>query len=93
MPAFDARVGEAMAEFMVLEGQTIVVTHGGFIMAALNVALRMHGVAELGANRARFPMKNCAITELDQDNEGRLIVRRHNDACHLPRETAPERSL
>ena len=84
MSAFDARVTEVVAESMALEGRTIAVTHGGVIMAALNVALRMHGAAELGARRARFPMKNCGVTELDRDPEGRLIVRRHNDACHLP---------
>ena len=84
LPTFDERVAEAVAELMSLEGQTIAVTHGGVIMAALNVALRMHGATELGARRARFPMKNCAITEVGRDPEGRLIVRRHNDACHLP---------
>ena len=84
LPAFDARVAEALAELMALGGQTIAVTHGGVIMSALNVAMRMHGVAEAEGRRVRFPMKNCAITELDRDSEGRLIMRRHNDACHLP---------
>ncbi len=84
LPAFDARVAEAVAELMALDGQTIAVTHGGVVMSALNVAMRMHGAAEAGARRVRFPMKNCGITELDRDGEGRLIVRRHNDACHLP---------
>ena len=84
MAVFDARVAAALAELVPLDGKTIAVTHGGVIMAALNVALRMHGAAELGSRRARFPMKNCGITELDRDPEGRLILRRHNDACHLP---------
>ena len=84
MPAFDGRVTEVLAELMALEGRTIAVTHGGVIMSALNAALRMHGVVEAGHRRARFPMKNCGITELDRDGEGRLILRRHNDASHLP---------
>ena len=84
MPSFDERVAEAVAELMAIDGRTIAVTHGGVVMAALNAALRLHGVADMGASRARFPMKNCGITELDRDPEGRLIVRRHNDACHLP---------
>lgn len=84
MRAFDGRVAEAITELMDLDGQTIAVTHGGVVMSALNAALRMHGVAEPGHHRARFPMKNCAITELDRDGEGRLMLRRHNDACHLP---------
>lgn len=84
MTAFDARVAEALAELMALDGRTVAVTHGGVVMAALNVALRMHGAVEASHRRARFPIKNCGITELDSDAEGRLIVRRHNDACHLP---------
>lgn len=84
MPAFDGRVTEVVAELMALEGRTIAVTHGGVIMSALNAALRVHGVVEAGHRRARFPMKNCGITELDRDGEGRLMLRRHNDACHLP---------
>lgn len=83
-PSFDARVAEALAELMALDGQSIAVTHGGVIMAAINVAVRMHSAPEAGGRLVRFPMKNCGISELDQDGEGRLIVRRHNDASHLP---------
>lgn len=86
--SFDARIAEALADLMALEGQTIVVTHGGAIMAAMNAVMRMHGAAEADARRVRFPMKNCGITELDRDPQGRLIVLRHNDACHLPADTA-----
>ncbi len=93
MAAFDGRVAEVLAELMALEGQTVAVTHGGVVMSALNAALRMHGVVEPGHRRARFPMKNCAITELDRDGEGRLMVRRHNDACHLPAGSAPGRRV
>ncbi|MDE2670032.1 MAG: histidine phosphatase family protein [Chloroflexota bacterium] len=87
-PSFDARIAEAFADLMALEGQTVVVTHGGAIMAAMNAVMRMHGAAEVDARRVRFPMKNCGITELARDPEGRLIVLRHNDACHLPADTA-----
>ena len=87
-PSFDARIAEAFADLMALEGQTVVVTHGGAIMAAMNAVMRMHGAARADARRVRFPMKNCGITELDRDPEGRLIVLRHNDACHLPADTA-----
>ena len=86
--SFDARIAEALAELMALEGQTIVVTHGGVIMAAINVALRMHGATNGDGRRARFPIKNCGISELGRDPEGRLILLRHNDACHLPAGTA-----
>ena len=84
LPALDARVAEVVAELMALEGRTIAVTHGGVVIAALNVSVRMHAATEGSAGRVAFQMKNCAITELDRDGEGRLIVRRHNDACHLP---------
>ncbi len=86
--SFDGRIAEVLAELMALDGQTIVVTHGGVIMAALNAVMRMHGAAETHGRRVRFPMKNCGITELARDPEGRLIVLRHNDACHLPAGTA-----
>ena len=86
--SFDARIAEALAELMALEGQTIVVTHGGVIMAAINVALRMHGATNADGRRARFPIKNCGISELGRDPEGRLILLRHNDACHLPAGTS-----
>ena len=82
--SFDTRIAAAFAELMALDGQTIVVTHGGVIMAALNVVMRMHGAAEADGRRVRFPMKNCGITELARDGEGRLIILRHNDSCHLP---------
>ncbi len=84
MAAFDARVAQVLDELMALDGRTVAVTRGGVIMSALNVAMRMHGPVGAGYHRARFPMKNCAITELERDGEGRLVVRRHNDACHLP---------
>ena len=87
-PSFDARIAEAFADLMALEGQTVVVTHGGAIMAAMNAVMRMHGAAKAEGRRMRFPMKNCGITELDSDPQGRLIVLRHNDACHLPADTA-----
>ena len=86
--SFDSRIAEVLADLMALEGRTIVVTHGGVIMAALNAVMRMHGAARTDGRRVRFPMKNCGITELDRDVEGRLIVLRHNDACHLPAGTA-----
>ncbi len=81
-PAFDERIARALDDLMALGGKTIAVTHGGVIMAAINVALQMHAAAAADGRRARFPMKNCAISELDRDEEGRLVLRRHNDACH-----------
>ncbi|MXX19864.1 MAG: histidine phosphatase family protein [Dehalococcoidia bacterium] len=87
-PGFDARIAEALAELMALDGRKVVVTHGGVIMAAMNAVMRMHGAAKAEGRRVRFPMKNCGITELARDAEGRLIVLRHNDACHLPADTA-----
>lgn len=84
LPAFDARVAEVLAELFALEGRSIAVTHGGVVISALNVLLRMHGGPEKDSSRVAFPIKNCGITELDRDGEGRLVVRRHNDACHLP---------
>ena len=84
LAAFDARVAQVLDELLALAGRTIAVTHGGVIMSALNAAVGVYGPAGDGYHRARFRTTNCAITELARDGEGRLVVRRHNDACHLP---------
>ncbi|MBH77132.1 MAG: hypothetical protein CL897_02735 [Dehalococcoidia bacterium] len=82
--AFQERVFGAVTELVGLDGQTIAVTHGGVVMAALNAVMRTHGKSAPGSRRVPFPMKNCSITELGRDEKGRLVLQRHNDYCHLP---------
>jgi len=60
-------------------GQTVVaIAHGGVIGAfcytALGLDYRLPGI---------FEVANCSITEIIRDRSGRLVLRRHNDTCHL----------
>lgn len=65
------------------DNELIVVTHGGFLNAACHHVFGMDYV-----NRpARFHFGNCSVTEIARDRGGRLVVRRHNDTCHLERGT------
>ncbi len=85
MDRFIARVAEVVKELVALDGYTVAVSHGGVIMSSLNATLQMHaGVAPIPPWSMRFLTMNCAITELDRDADGRLILKRHNEACHLP---------
>ena len=76
---FDARVAAALADLLAENGLPIGVAHGGVIGSALNHALQGGG----DAPRLRIRTENCAITELARDSSGRLVLRRHNDACHV----------
>ena len=59
--------------------ETIVaVAHGGVVNAVcaivLGLDIRRPGV---------FQVANCSLTELETDRNRRLVLRRHNDICHL----------
>ncbi len=79
LDVFDARVAAALTDLLAEDGLTIGVAHGGVIGSALNHALQGGG----DAPRLRVRTENCAITELARDSSGRLVLRRHNDACHV----------
>ena len=79
LDVFDARVAAALADLLAEDSVTIGVAHGGVIGSALNHALR----AGPEAPRLRVRTENCAITEFARDPSGRLVLRRHNDACHV----------
>ncbi len=79
LDVFDARVAAALADLLAEDGLTIGVAHGGVIGSALNHALQSGG----DAPRLRIRTENCSITEFVRDSSGRLVLRRHNDACHV----------
>lgn len=64
----------------------VVVTHGGFLNAACHHVFGLDYVN----NPARFHFSNCSVTEIVRDRGGRLVMRRHNDTCHLDRATEPD---
>ena len=58
--------------------RAVVVAQGGVIsllcFLVTGVEMRRTGV---------FESANCGITEVVRDRAGRLVLRRHNDTCHL----------
>lgn len=82
---FFGRVRESINELAneAGDGLTVVVTHGGFLNAAC------HHVAGIDyeTKPARFHFANCSFTEFVRERTGRLVLKRHNDTCHLDRAT------
>lgn len=70
------------------EGTTIAVAHGGVINAACHVVLGIE-FADFLTSLRTFATRNCALTEVRSDPMGRLVLVRHNDACHLEGLAAP----
>jgi broad specificity phosphatase PhoE len=76
--AFHARLYSALDSFKQLSGTTVAVAHGGVISALCHI------VVGLDLNRpGAFQVANCSLTELVTDRFERLVLARHNDACHL----------
>jgi broad specificity phosphatase PhoE len=75
---FIARVSPFLERVRMTDGTTVAVAHGGVINAACYVVLQMDH-----RQRGAFAAGNCAITEFTTDRAGRLVLARHNDACHL----------
>ena len=75
---FHLRLRRALEHLQELEGTTIAVAHGGVISAFCHI------VIGLDLNRpGAFQVGNCSITEIIRDRAGRLVLRQHNDMCHL----------
>jgi broad specificity phosphatase PhoE len=74
-------IDELVAE--AADNQVVVVTHGGFLNAACHHILGIDYVSQ----PSRFHFANCSVTELEKDRAGRLVLKRHNDVCHLERGT------
>ena len=81
--AFFQRVQTSIDELIETTGEnkTVVVTHGGFLNAACHHILGIDYVGQ----PSRFHFGNCSVTEIERDRAGRLVLKRHNDTCHLDR--------
>jgi probable phosphoglycerate mutase len=56
----------------------VAVAHGGVVNAVCGIVLGLD-IRRPGV----FQVANCSLTELVTDRNGRLVLRRHNDVCHL----------
>ncbi|MCZ2108183.1 MAG: histidine phosphatase family protein [Dehalococcoidia bacterium] len=56
----------------------VAVAHGGVVNAICGIVLGLD-IRRPGV----FQVANCSLTELVTDRAGRLVLRRHNDVCHL----------
>jgi len=81
---FATRVGAVLDSLRAREGTTVVVAHGGVIGLLCSMVVTGSDVGRPGI----FRVGNCSITEVVEDRAGRLVLARHNDACHLEKVTA-----
>lgn len=75
---FSARIATLLDE-LVAEGKDVVaVAHGGVVGAFCRLMLGMDPL-----RRGVFETANCGITEIAIDRQGRRVLQRVNDTCHL----------
>ncbi len=80
-----ARAQRALERLQADGRNVAVVTHGGFINAACHAVLGLDYV-----NKPQgFRSGNAGVSEIRLDRQGRPILHRHNDACHLKIRTQP----
>lgn len=77
--AFVMRVHDVIDRLVARDETVVAVTHGGVVNAACHYVM---GLDYLNAPQ-RFRAANCSVTELRWDRQGRLVLARHNDTCHL----------
>lgn len=75
---FLARVRGVLEQLMPLQETILAITHGGVISSLCSDVMGIDG-----RRPGVFQAANCSITELVTDRAGRLVIRRHNDTCHL----------
>ncbi|MDZ7728398.1 MAG: histidine phosphatase family protein [Dehalococcoidia bacterium] len=76
---FFERVCDVIERLLEREGTMVAVTHGGVVNAACHHAVGLDYVQA----PQRFRVGNCSLTEIRRDRQGRLLLARHNDTCHL----------
>ena len=59
-------------------GDIVVVGHGGSLRALLPLVLGLPTAAAWG-----FRFDNCALTVVETDRSGRVVLTAHNDRAHL----------
>lgn len=76
--AFAARLGALLATIEPANQTVVAVAHGGVVSALCQL------IMGLDLNRpGMFNVANCSLTEIARDRGGRIVLRRHNDTCHL----------
>lgn len=75
---FHARIGGFLARARESEGTVAAVAHGGVVSGLCYQVLGLDP-----DRRGLFQVANCSITEFVADRNGRLMLARHNDTCHL----------
>lgn len=76
--AFAARLGALLAAIEPANQTVVAVAHGGVVSALCQL------IMGLDLNRpGMFNVANCSLTEIARDRSGRIVLRRHNDTCHL----------
>jgi broad specificity phosphatase PhoE len=76
--AFHARVRHVVESLQGTKQTVVAVAHGGVISA---VCYQVLGMAP--SRRGAFETANGSITEVVLDRQGRLVLTRQNDVCHL----------
>lgn len=76
---FQERVLQTVGQLRELPGTTVAVAHGGVISLVCSVAVGLDQRFRPGV----FQVANCSITEISDDRQGRLVIQRQNDTCHL----------
>lgn len=76
--AFHARIRASVDRMLAMETTVVAVAHGGVVSGAC------YAVLGLDTNRrGLFETANCSLTEITKDRQGRLVLARVNDTCHL----------
>ena len=75
---FEARLLLVLESLRLREETVVAVAHGG-VVSALCASI----VGIDGRRPGIFQSANCSITELITDRGGQVVIRQHNDTCHL----------
>ncbi len=75
---FSARIATLLQEFVAAGKDVVAVAHGGVVGAFCRGVLGMDPL-----RRGVFETANCGITEIAIDRQGRPVLQRVNDTCHL----------
>ncbi len=75
---FHARVNAFLDRYSATDETIVAVAHGGVVGAICYSVLGLEP-----SRRGAFEAANCGITEIGLDRQGRRVLLRQNDTCHL----------
>jgi broad specificity phosphatase PhoE len=76
---FFERLSGLLDGFTTTSDTVVAVAHGGVIAALCYAVLGLDYYSKPGV----FRVSNCSITEVVRERNGRLVLKRHNETCHL----------